>query len=78
MGVVTFGQVEAMAEALPIQDQQRLIDRIGERLASRQDYFVRAEAFIKTCLENPVRPALGMDAGEEIEDMRNERGNELL
>jgi len=37
----------------------------------------RAEAFLKTCLENPVRPTAGMDAGEEIDAMRTERGDDL-
>lgn len=74
MSAVTLGQVEA----LPPQDQQRLIDRISERPAARQDYFAGAEAFLKICLENPVRPAAGMDAGEEIAAMREERGDQLL
>ena len=74
---VTLGQVEALAVALPVRDQQRLIERISERIAVRQDYFTRARAFLKTCLESPVRPASGMDAGEEMRTMREERGDEL-
>lgn len=86
MSALTFGQVEEMVEALPLQDQERLIQRTGERLASRQEYFARAEAFIKTCLESPVRPkssngldVLGlMDVGKEIAEMRDERGDQLI
>jgi len=77
LSAVTLGQVEALVEALPLRDQQRLIDRISERLAARQDYFAGAEAFLKTCLENPVRPAAGMDAGKEIAALREERGDPL-
>jgi hypothetical protein len=55
-GTVTSGQEEELAAALPLTDQQRLIERIRERLAARQDYFARAEAFLKICLESPARP----------------------
>jgi hypothetical protein len=86
MSAVTLGQIEEMVEALPLPDHERLIVRLNERLASRQEYFARAETFIKTCLESPVRPKsstelddLGLfDSGTEIAEMRDERGDQLL
>jgi hypothetical protein len=74
---VTLGQVEELVQALPPQDQQRLIERMSERLAARQDYFARAETFLKICLESPVRPTTEMDAGVEVGAMRDERGDQL-
>jgi hypothetical protein len=74
---VTLGQIETLVEALPAQDQQRLVERINARLAARQDYFARAEAFLKTCLESPVLPTAEMDAGVEVAAMREERGDQL-
>ena len=74
MSTVTLWQIEEMVDALPMQDQERLVLRLNERLASRQEYFARAEAFIRTCLESPVCPKSStdldylriMDAGKEI------------
>jgi len=86
MSSVTLEQIEDMVKALPMQDQERLIGRLSEHLVSRQDYFARADSFIKTCVENPVRPQsytvvddFGMiDSGLEIAEMRDERGDQLL
>lgn len=86
MSEVTLAQIDAMVEALPLPDQRRLIQRIEQRLSSGQDYFARAEAFIKGCLENPVHviaPAelydIGlMDSGVEMAAIRDERGDQLL
>ena len=78
MGRVTLGQVEELALALSISDQQLLMQKLGERLTSHQEYFARAEQFLQTCVENPVPSAMLMDAGAECADMRNERGNELV
>jgi hypothetical protein len=77
-GTMTLGQVEELVKTLPMTDQQRLIERISERLAERQNYFTRADAFLQTCRENPVRPNADMDAGDEIAAMREERGDQLL
>ncbi|MCW3051596.1 MAG: hypothetical protein JWN14_766 [Chthonomonadales bacterium] len=74
---MTLGQVEELVVALPLPDQQRLIERISERLEAQPDYIARAEAFLKTCLENPVRPIAVMNAGEETAAMRAERGDDL-
>jgi hypothetical protein len=77
-GRVTLRQVEELVAALPLPDQQRLIERMAQRLNARRDDMARAEAFLKACLESPVRPAAEMDAGEEIAAMREERGDDLL
>lgn len=76
-GTMTLRQVEELAATLPAQDQKHLVERISKRLLEGQDHFARAQAFLTTCLENPVRPAAGMDAGEEIAAMREERGDWL-
>jgi hypothetical protein len=72
ISAVTLEQIVGMVEALPTPDQERLVARLNERLASRQEYFARAEAFITTCLENPIVPACGMDSGIAIAEMRDE------
>ena len=77
-GMVTLGQVEELAAALPLLEQERLIERITQRINARRDDRVQAEAFLKACLESPVRPASAMDAGEEMAAMREERGDDLL
>ena len=77
-GMVTLRQVEELAAALPPSDQQRLIERMTQRLDARHDDVARAEAFLQRCLASPVRPSAEMDAGEEIAAMREERGDDLL
>lgn len=74
---VTLGEVEELAAALPLPDQQRLVEWMSERLATRENTLASARAFLKICLENPVRPASEMDSGAEIAVMREERGKEL-
>jgi len=86
MAAVTYSQVAEMVDALPLHDQQRIVQRIGDRLATQQEYFVVAAAFLKHCLENPIRPESSasldgqklLDSGKEIADMREERGDQLL
>ena len=74
---MTLEQIEKLVEALPLQDQQRLVGSVSERLMVHEDYFARAQAFLKTCIENPIRPAAAMDSGVEIASMREERGDQL-
>jgi hypothetical protein len=74
---VTFGQIEELVEALPLHDQQRLIESVSGRLMAHQGYFARAQAFLNTCVDNPVRPGARMDSGEEFASMREERGSYL-
>lgn len=76
-GTMALRQVEELAEALPLPEQQRLIERMTRRLQARQEGLARAEAFLKTCMECPVHPTGQMDAGEEIARMRQERGDNL-
>lgn len=74
---VSLRQVEELATELPFSDQQRLIERMTRRLQVQEQEQVRASAFLKTCLEGPVRPAAGMDSGKEIAAIRAERGEGL-
>jgi len=74
---VTLGQIEELVEALPLLEQQRLVQSVNGRLTAQQGNFSHMQAFLKACVENPVRPSVRMDSGEELAAMRDERGSQL-
>lgn len=71
---MTLEEIEALTEQLSLKDLQKLHAVINERMKRA----AQADAILQLCRENAVRTNISMDSGEEMRQMREERGEQLL